>query len=104
MADSVDAIKYFIDSTTFPQVIIIDVAMPHIFTKQQFETAFNCIKNHQKQILTKFGWISTVEDSACWDGTNIKIAGTFQCKGLIETYEPVNKQGKHFIRYTAVRE
>ena len=89
MVDSVDALKYYIDSTTFPQVIIIDVAMPHIFTKQQFETAFNCIKNHQKQILEKFGWIYTT--------------GTFASKGLIETYEPVNKQGKDFIRYTAIR-
>jgi hypothetical protein len=76
-------------STTFPQVIIVDVAMPEIFTKKQFMTAFNCIKGHQRQALSVFGWIGST--------------GKFLCGSLTETYEPVTKQGKHYIRYTAVR-
>ena len=88
MDHHVDAFHYLM-GPTFPKVIIIDVAMPHIFTKQQFEMAFKCIINHQKQILAKFGWISPT--------------GKFLCKNLIETHEPVNKQGKDFIRYTAIR-
>jgi len=71
------------------KVIIIDIAMPHVFTKQQFETMFHCIKLHQKQILIKFGWIS--------------LAEKFLCKNMIETYERINKQGKDFVRYTAIR-
>lgn len=89
MLDSIDALKYLKDSISFPQVIIIDVAMPSIFTEQQFKMAFNHIQYHQKQTLAKFGWIS--------------LAGTFLCKNMTETFEPVCKQGKHFIRYTAVR-
>jgi hypothetical protein len=89
MVDSIDAFKYYIDSIRFPQVIIIDVAMPEIFTKKQFEMAYCCIRKHQKETLSVFGWIGST--------------GKFLLKNITETYEPVNKQGKDFIRYIAIR-